>query len=429
MRGKWAIFACLGVALLAGACDPMRDMRYMREGIGTDLYWDGLANTTELQNTYLSYICAQAISPAARSGDAAACGFLSLAPREWGLLVQAGMNDIDLRCDSYLAWLHDKRASREPFLKQLAAMGGATAGILKATDQSALSIALAGIAFGLAADTFTNIDMRLLNGVDYTTVQSVVRGNRSIFRGNNLSVVIDNRPAAIYVLRSYLTLCMPSSIEMSINNTINVFQRGGAEALREPAISLRMPVATSGTSAAVRTATSRVNEQSQLGTIKIDEAYRDYLDAFNPRLHSRTYVEGVLSALCVAPGDFKSTAKVKALIGAYEAGLHQGSSRARANGLLDGDEMSKLNVMGPCPAAYRNAYERTNLRSAAQQRAFIQALNRFPDGGTVPDTTPLSGDRNSSLRKKIEAVRRALQMQDPLLPDQVTPNFYDRLEE
>ena len=252
MRGKWAIIASVGLALLAGACDPTRDMRYLREGIGTDLYWDGLSNATALQDTYLSYVCAQAISPGARSGDAATCGFLSLAPREWGLLVQAGMNDIDLRCNSYLAWLHDKRASREPFLKQLAAMGGATAAILKATDQSALSIALAGIAFGLAADTFTNIDMRLLNGVDYTTVQSVVRGNRSEFRLNNLSLVIDNRPAAIYVLRSYLTLCMPSSIEMSINNTINIFQRGGAEALRTPQISLRMPVATSDRAATVR---------------------------------------------------------------------------------------------------------------------------------------------------------------------------------
>jgi hypothetical protein len=251
MRGIWAV-VCVGLALLVAACDPTRDARYLREGIGTDLYWDGLANATELQDAYLSNICAQAISPSARSADAESCGFLSLAPREWGLLVQAGMNDIDLRCDSYLAWLHDKRASREPFLKQLAAMGGATAAILKATDQSALSIALAGIAFGLAADTFTNIDLRLLNGVDYTTVQSIVRGNRAEFRQSNLSVVVDNRPAAIYIMRSYLSLCMPSAIELSINNTLTVFHRAGPEALaRSTPLLQRTPVATSRTSAAV----------------------------------------------------------------------------------------------------------------------------------------------------------------------------------
>jgi hypothetical protein len=162
------------------------------------------------------------------------------------------MNDIDLRCDAYLSWLHDRRSSREPFLKELAVLGGAAAGILRATEVGATPIALTAIAFGLAADTFTNVDLRLLNGVDYTTVQSVVRGNRTQFRLNNLNLVIDNRPAAIYVLRNYLSICVPASIEMSINNTINVYHRGGPAALQELQIGLRNPVATSATSASVR---------------------------------------------------------------------------------------------------------------------------------------------------------------------------------
>jgi len=253
------IVACVGLGLLAGGCDPI-ESRYLRYGIGTDLYWDGLPAATQLQDTYLAYICAQAISPGARSADAGICDGLALGSRDWGLLVQAGMNDIDLRCDGYLAWLHDKRASREPILKQLAAMGGATAAILRATDVGATPIALAGIAFGLAAETFTNIDLRLLNGVDYTTVQSVVRDNRTQFRVNNLNLVIDNRPAAIYVLRNYLSICMPSSIEMSINNTINVYHRGGPEALRNTPVGLRSAPATAGTSAGVRGVTIRVDQ-------------------------------------------------------------------------------------------------------------------------------------------------------------------------
>jgi hypothetical protein len=251
------VAACVALALLGG-CDSI-ESRYQRYGIGTDLYWDGLPAATQLQDTYLAYICAQAISPTARSADAAICDGLTLGSRDWGLLVQAGMNDIDLRCDGYLAWLHDKRASREPILKQLAALGGATAAILRATDVGATPIALAGIAFGLAAETFTNIDLRLLNGVDYTTVQSVVRDNRTQFRANNLNLVIDNRPAAIYVLRNYLSICMPSSIEMSINNTINVYHRGGPEALRNTPVGLRAAPATSSTSAAVRGAPIRVD--------------------------------------------------------------------------------------------------------------------------------------------------------------------------
>lgn len=252
MRGVGVVACYVGLSLLVGGCDPARDFRYTREGIGTDLYWDGLPTATQLQDIYLANICAQAISPTARSVDTVSCDGLSLGSRDWGLLVQAGMNDIDLRCDAYLSWLHDRRSSREPFLKELAVLGGAAAGILRATEVGATPIALTAIAFGLAADTFTNVDLRLLNGVDYTTVQSVVRDNRTQFRLNNLNLVIDNRPAAIYVLRNYLSICVPASIEMSINNTLNVYHRGGPDALRMPPVVLRTAPATSATSAGIR---------------------------------------------------------------------------------------------------------------------------------------------------------------------------------
>jgi hypothetical protein len=254
MRGRGIVAGCVGLALLVGGCDPTRDSRYIREGIGVDLYWDGLPASTQLQDIYFANICAQAISRTARSVDAVSCDGLSLSPREWGLLVQSGMNDIDLRCDAYLSWLYDRKSSKEPFLKELASIGGATAGILKATAVGATPIALTAIAFGLAADTFTNIDLRLVNAVDYTTASSVVRDNRTQFRINNLDLVIDNRPAAIYVLRNYLSICVPDSIEMSINNTVTVYHRSGPDALRVPPIGLRTAAATatSSTSAALR---------------------------------------------------------------------------------------------------------------------------------------------------------------------------------
>src|ERR1700693_5053814 len=100
MRGAGIVAGGIALALLVGGCDPTRDSRYLREGIGTDLYWDGLPAATQLQDIYLANICSQAISPTARSVDTVSCDGLSLTPRNWGLLVQAGMNDIDLRCDT-----------------------------------------------------------------------------------------------------------------------------------------------------------------------------------------------------------------------------------------------------------------------------------------------------------------------------------------
>jgi hypothetical protein len=91
-----------------------------------------------------------------------------------------------------------------------------------------------------------------VNAVDYTTVDSVVRDNRTQFRRNNIDLIIDNRPAAIYILRNYLSICVPDSIETSINNTITVYHRVGPEALQIPPIGIRIAPATAATSAAVR---------------------------------------------------------------------------------------------------------------------------------------------------------------------------------
>jgi hypothetical protein len=137
--------------------------------------------------------------------------------------------------------LDDKRRTREPVLNQLAAMGAATAAILAISNVGAAPIAIVGVAFGLAADTFTNVSSRLLLEIDKSTVQSVVLGNQTQFRAQNIRVIVDNRPAAIYLLRNYLRLCVPFAIEMSINNTVTVYHRDPG-ALRTTPILLRTPV-------------------------------------------------------------------------------------------------------------------------------------------------------------------------------------------
>jgi len=424
------VAGCVALALLVGGCDSL-DSRYQRYGIGTDLYWDGLPAATQLQDAYLAYICSQAISSTARSADAAICDGLTLGSRDWGLLVQAGMNDIDLRCDGYLAWLHDKRASREPILKQLAALGGATAAILRATDVGATPIALAGIAFGLAAETFTNIDLRLLNGVDYTTVQSVVRDNRTQFRTNNLNLVIDNRPAAIYVLRNYLSICMPSSIEMSINNTINVYHRGGPEALRNTPVGLRAAPATSGTSAAVRgtpvRATERISEPVR-APIERHPEFAEILDPYDPQAHSVSFVSSLQRALCVPGNEIGVPGPTtKALIAIFEASPH---TKTNNNGRLDAKEIAQIRGQGPCVAGGgRNFFEKLTypLNDPDGKEALMQlivALNKVP-GPQLPTTLTLDEvrDRISQVRAD-PTINAKLKLQLPAtLSNQVTKDF------
>jgi hypothetical protein len=232
MRSARVIAVCVGVTLLAAGCDPL-DRRYFREGIGTDLYTSELPERTQVQDLYVGYICHQAgLSVIPSGGRIPLCDEGVVTPAGWMMFVQTGMNDIDTRCDSYLAWLDAKRRSSTAILQQISDTRTATEAILAYTAAGPTAIAIVGTAFGFAAQTFTNITSRLLLEVDQSTVQTVVLTRQKQFR-EDLPRVIDNRAAAIYALRSYLRLCMPMTIETQINTTVKLFERGGVPALRD----------------------------------------------------------------------------------------------------------------------------------------------------------------------------------------------------
>jgi hypothetical protein len=219
------------LALLVGGCDST-DSRYFRYGIGTDLYSSDIVASTQFQDVYLTELCRQAL-PVVSTTDGQ-CLNAVLRPVDWNLLVQAGLNDVDRRCDSYLAWLDDRRRTNDAVLKELGDLTVASQAIMRVSGASANPITLAGLAFGLAANTFTNINSRLLLEVDKTTVQTLVLRRRDDFRLDLRRIVIESRPAAIHALRSYLNICTPFSIETDINSTITVFQVGGSRALERP---------------------------------------------------------------------------------------------------------------------------------------------------------------------------------------------------
>jgi hypothetical protein len=233
MRARVAvagIFSGALAALLAGC--TINDLQYFRDGIGSELATSETLAATANEDAYIGLVCRQAGLPTEVTPD----GLVLCSPSaNWSLIAQAGMNDIDRRCDSYLLWLDDKRRSNEPFLKELAALSAATLGVLNATNAGVRAITITGIAFGLAANTFTNINTRLL-ALEQSTVQAVVLDSQRKYRANNSTAAVTNRPGAIYYLRNYLRICMPYSIETSVNNTVTVFHRAGADALRGEAL-------------------------------------------------------------------------------------------------------------------------------------------------------------------------------------------------
>ena len=143
------------------------------------------------------------------------------------------MNDIDLRCDSYLTWLDARRRDKEPVLAQLSALNTAAHSIMTVTGSSPKSLDIVTAAFGLASATYSNWNSRLMLAVNQSTVQEIVYTSQSEFRKKIKSYRVPDRPTAIYLLRNYLRLCMPITIEASINTSATLVQRGDTNAAKK----------------------------------------------------------------------------------------------------------------------------------------------------------------------------------------------------
>ena len=253
LRRFMRILLVAAVALLVAGCGLTANP-FARDGVGTTLETPNIADTAALQTEYVRLICEAADLRPCDPGPAAAA--------DWGVFVQAGMNDIDERCDKYLAWLDARRRDAAPALKQISDLSRAATGIMLPAGASKDAITIVGLAFGLATDTFTNVNSRLLFEINQSTVQTVVLRRQNEYR-LGLPRLINNRPAAMHALRSYLRLCMPFTIETEIKTTVTLFERGGsridplvtprtvqAQVIRSPTVPLppprRAPVVNDG---------------------------------------------------------------------------------------------------------------------------------------------------------------------------------------
>jgi hypothetical protein len=210
MRTIVRLIACAGIALTAAGCDPVTERRYFTEGAGVDFYTADRASQVELLQQYIKFVCDQAGSD---------CG------GNWAVFVQAGMNDIDQRCDGFLTWLDARRRDKEPILAELSALNTTAHTIMAISGASPKSLDIVTAAFGLATATYNNWNSRLMIAVNQSTVQEVVYTSQGKFREKIKTFPINDQPTAIYLLRNYLRLCMPTTIEAAVNISTTLVQR------------------------------------------------------------------------------------------------------------------------------------------------------------------------------------------------------------
>ena len=231
MRWFRFMMGCL-TALATAACSPMSE-QYLDGGVGSTLSSSQLAQETERQDEYVYHICRQSGGSETAGAGAKGCSISS-----WTTFITAGMNDIDRRCDAYLTWLDSQRRNRPAVLEQISATNVATSGILSVTGAGTKAMAIVASAFGLAGATYSNWNSRLLLAVDHSTVQALVYRRQEQFRQDNSGAIrsVSDRPTAIYLLRGYLRICMPMTIETDINSTITLVQNDAPQSVVRAAI-------------------------------------------------------------------------------------------------------------------------------------------------------------------------------------------------
>ena len=431
MRLATLIPPCLGLVLVATAgCDPLQEKQYLRDGIGTDLGRSEMGNTTALLTQYIGYICKQAGLELIPDEPAASCSDRGFSREQWVQFVKAGMNDIDVRCDAYLAWLDNRRRSAEPLLRQIGDMGKATGSILDATGVGPHPMNMVGIAFGMAANTFTNVNSRLLLEVNQATVQSVVHKGQEEFRYRKDYTNTFNRSDAIYHLRSYLRLCMPFTIETDINTTVAIVKRVGPQSLEnnpliapetdapELAVLSRPPPLATASTQTQEPRTSNPKSRKSRPLPKGDAALAQIFKDYSPRDFPPSTVEKIHKVLCVPRTERGRVGEiVRKHVEIWEA---TETAPVTGDGLVDKQERDLLIGKSDCPiASVRNYYERQRFKDGVETDVadVIGLLNRLPDDklpgrGLLPTSLALNDPRT---RARIAQVRK-----DPALAAQVS---------
>lgn len=427
MRFFARVLVCVAVVAAVAGCNPV-NKHYFQEGIGSSLPPADIEETTTELQQYVNNICAQAgLGKDGGGGCGIDTGTRSTST--WHLFVQAGMNDIDRRCDAYLVWLDNIRRSESPILRQISDTNVATQLVLTATSAGVVPMALVATALGYAADTVTNVNSRLILTVNHSTVQAVVLGKQKDYRKELLgdgktspAVIIDNRPAAIYALRNYMRLCMPMTIETEINNTIVAYQSGGIDAYK------KNPMITAASVSRPLTADEKITKPPR-PPIQLNKAYLEVFDQRNAETMTPERYQLVQDVLCVPNDEVgKVGDQTKALIKMFEMAYRGARSK---EGKLDTPELNELFKRGSCVDKEnkgRNYYERIIFTSDEAGRKntkdLVEGLRKYKAGESLPLESSLNGSR-ATIKKVREELGGALSPLPGALTDQVTKDLYE----
>ena len=139
-------------------------------------------------------------------------------PNYWYNVTQAGFNYVDDECTQYFDDLFFLDRGKDQIKAGLTAAGATTAAILAVTGASANSIAIAAQAFGLSVIGTDLVAGTYLYQVPPSTARGFVREMQLAYRHGAAAryLMINSPTTAYHMIQSYLSLCLPPTIEAKI---------------------------------------------------------------------------------------------------------------------------------------------------------------------------------------------------------------------
>lgn len=422
-----ALAGALFASIVATGCNLQDEFSLAGDGVGTNLYSTDVRRQNQIQQLYYGYLCGQANLPLAGTSPEGIpiCNFPVFATLHWNSLVQAGMNDIDTRCDAYLSWYDRRKRSQQPVISQINTTARLVNAILLAYAPTSAAIGVVAEAFGFAQASVNNYHSRLLYEIDTSTLQALVLGNQRSFREGIVDLKFQTKPAVEHALRSYLRICMPFSIETEVNNVLTVVKRSGE---------IPAPLITTDTVEAAVDATKPRTAEQRVTVVHVTpppqvEETPEVKKLFSVSGYGDKDLRNLQRALCIPDSQLgKVGARTKVAYAIFETYV-AGQPNVDKDGMVSSDdEYSRAVKYDPCDAnRFRNIFEAEQLSNPNNVALLSAQMDRLKVAGFDNPGTPPS-DLNS-MRANIEAANKffAIASPDGAAPDEVTPQLYQKM--
>lgn len=368
-----ALLICTFLSLSA-CTEEAQSYRY--RGTGTELYTSQTSQDTQNLLRYLTELCAQS-GQYQNSEDGYTCN----PTVQYKLLMHAGFNDIDTRCNRYLTWIDSERTRRLAYRNGLSATQTLLAGALGISGASADTLAYLALAFGFAGSFHDAVTTSMMMNLESSTIKTIVYKRRQAFREAAQRTSIDTQPELIYALRNYLNICTPQTIVLDVNT----FSRSALTGTRvdvkaQAQEQFRALGPLSASAPATKPGTPVPPPKGNCP---------DCAAIFeNSSNRSQPQFQSAQTLLCVG-----TDASTEETVAAVEFSEKTGLFPSNRNGKLSDGEFRDLAVVG-CEAKdveFLNIWEKDKLQSEAIRKVLIGRLNKLDPAATpIPETASLN---------------------------------------